>query len=296
MQKIVPHLWFDKEAKQAAEFYASVFRDSKIHNVSTLSGTPSGDVDMVSMQIYGYEFSMISAGPIFKINPSISFTVVVDSKDEIREYWGKLVEGGMALMPLDSYHFSELYGWVKDKFGVTWQLIYSGDQKDWSEIIVPGFMFIGENCGKAEEAMHYYASIFKNSEVRDIWRYDGSEGSSDKLGTVAHGLFNLEGQVFSVLDSAYEHKFAFNEAISMMVMCDTQEEIDYYWGKLSAVAEAEQCGWLKDKYGVSWQIVPIIMHEMMSSGDEEAKLRVTKAFLQMKKFDIEELEKAFKGE
>ena len=97
------------------------------------------------------------------------------------------------------------------------------------------------------------------------------------------------------MDSAYEHNFAFNEAISFIVPCDTQEEIDDYWKKLSAVPEAEQCGWLKDKYGFSWQIVPTAMEEMMSKGSKEQITRVTEAFLQMKKFDIESLQRAYKG-
>jgi predicted 3-demethylubiquinone-9 3-methyltransferase (glyoxalase superfamily) len=97
------------------------------------------------------------------------------------------------------------------------------------------------------------------------------------------------------MDSAYEHPFSFNEAISFIVYCNTQEEIDYYWSKLSAVPEAEQCGWLKDKYGFSWQIVPSDMDEMMSKGSKEQIARVTEAFLKMKKFDLESLRLAYKG-
>ena len=97
------------------------------------------------------------------------------------------------------------------------------------------------------------------------------------------------------MDSAYEHNFAFNEAISFLVSCDTQAEIDRYWKALSAVPEAEQCGWLKDKYGLSWQIVPTLMNEMMSKGSGEQIARVTEAFLKMKKFDIESLKRAYEG-
>jgi predicted 3-demethylubiquinone-9 3-methyltransferase (glyoxalase superfamily) len=97
------------------------------------------------------------------------------------------------------------------------------------------------------------------------------------------------------MDSAHTHNFKFNEAISLMVNCDTQEEIDYYWEKLSAVPEAEQCGWLKDKFGLSWQIVPTEMDEMMRDGTPEQIGRVTQAFLKMKKFDLAELRKAYAG-
>jgi predicted 3-demethylubiquinone-9 3-methyltransferase (glyoxalase superfamily) len=151
--KITPHLWFDKEAKEAAEFYTSVFADSKITNVTTLHNTPSGDCDVVSFELSGQPFMAISAGPLFK----------------------------------------------------------------------------------------------------------------------------------------------FNESISFMIYCDTQEEIDYYWEKLSAVPEAEQCGWLKDKYGLSWQVVPAGMDEMMRNGSKEHIARVTQAFLKMKKFDLAKLNQAYNG-
>lgn len=153
MQRITPHLWFDKEAKEAAEFYCSVFPNSKITNITTLHNTPSGDCDVVSFELLGQPFMAISAGPVFK----------------------------------------------------------------------------------------------------------------------------------------------FNEAVSFMVHCDTQEELDYYWEKLSAVPEAEQCGWLKDRYGLSWQIVPTAMDEMMNDKDEKRLAQVTEAFLKMKKFDIEALKRAYEG-
>jgi len=152
-QKITPHLWFDKEAKEAAMFYTSIFPKSKIKNTSTIHNTPSGSVDIVTFELSGQEFMAISAGPLFK----------------------------------------------------------------------------------------------------------------------------------------------FNEAISFIVNCMTQKEIDYYWEKLSAVPEAEQCGWLKDKYGLSWQIVPTAMGKMLRDKDLKKRVRVTKAFLKMKKLDIAVLKKAYNG-
>jgi len=152
-QKIVPHLWFDKEAKEAAQFYTSIFPESKITNITTLHDTPSGDCDVVDFELTGQPFMAISAGPLFK----------------------------------------------------------------------------------------------------------------------------------------------FNESISFIVYCETQDEIDGYWEKLSAVPESEQCGWLKDKYGLSWQIVPARMDEMMRRGTEDQIARLTQAFLPMKKLDIEALEAAYKG-
>ena len=147
---------------------------------------------------------------------------------------------------------------------------------------------------KAEEAIHFYASVFHNSKVGDIMRYTKGQ-EPDKEGTIKHVDFTLEGQDFAAMDSAREHKFNFNEAISFMVHCDTQKEIDYYWDKLSADPKAEQCGWLKDKYGLSWQVVPTMMNEMFQKKDKEKIARVTEAFLKMKKFDIETLQRAAEG-
>lgn len=299
--RIVPHLWYDKEAKEAAEFYTSIFPDSKITNVTTLPDTPSGDSDIVSFEIWGHSFMAISAGPYFKINPSVSFMVnfdpsrEADAGEQIDKVWNKLSEGGTALMPLDKYPFSERYGWIQDKYGVSWQLILTNPEGEERPTIVPSLMFVGDKCGKAKEAIHFYLSVFNNSRQGLIALYPkGME--PDKEGAVMFSDFMLENQWFAAMDSAHEHKFSFNEALSFMVYCDTQEEINYYWEKLSAVPAAEQCGWLKDKYGVSWQVVPRGMNEMMSKGTPEQIARVTKAFLAMKKFDLAELQKAYKGE
>jgi predicted 3-demethylubiquinone-9 3-methyltransferase (glyoxalase superfamily) len=294
MEKITPHLWFDKEAREAAGFYTSVFKDSKISNTTELHNTPSGAVDIVTIELLGQEFTLISAGPLFKFNPSISFLVACETKDEVDLLCDKLSEGGTALMELGEYPFSERYGWVQDRYGLSWQVMFMGGRKIKRKII-PTLLFVGKQYGKAEEAINFYATVFSDARVGDIDRYSKGE-EPDKAGTIKHAAFLLEGLEFAAMDSAFEHKFAFNEAISFMVHCETQEEIDYYWGKLSADPTAEQCGWLKDKYGVSWQIVPTIMDEMLKDKDEKRLARVTEAFLKMKKFDIELLKRAYRGE
>ena len=294
MQKITTHLWFDKEAKEAAAFYTSFFENSKIKDTTTLHNTPSGSVDMVTIELSGQEFTLISAGPLFKFNPSVSFLVACQTKDEVDALWEKLSVGGAALMELGEYPFSEKYGWTQDKYGLSWQVMFVGERKI-KQKITPTLMFVGEVCGKAEEAINFYASIFNNAKVGDILRYGRGE-EPDKEGTVKHAAFTLLGQEYAAMDSARGHNFTFNEAISLMVHCDTQEEIDYYWGKLTADPKAEQCGWLKDKYGLSWQIVPSVMDEMFKEKDEKKIARVTEAFLNMKKFDIDALKRAYEGE
>ncbi len=289
-QKITTHLWFDKEAKEAAAFYVSLFKDSKVKNITTITGTPSGDCDIVTFKLAGQDFMAISAGPYFKFNPSISLFVVFDNEAEIKKAWDKLIKGGKALMPYDTYPWAHKYGWLQDKYGLTWQLSWSEHHK-LAQKITPLLMFTKDGAGKTKEAIETYTKIFPNSKIEMLVPYEKGEG--DKEGFIKHSRFTLDGQHFMAMDSSGPHKFIFNEAISFVVKCDTQKEIDYYWEKLSAVPESEQCGWLKDKYGVSWQIVPSVMDEMMTSGDREKIDRVTRAFLKMKKFDIAKLKEAY---
>jgi predicted 3-demethylubiquinone-9 3-methyltransferase (glyoxalase superfamily) len=304
MQKIVPHLWFDKEAKEAAEFYVSVFPNSKIINTTPLHDSRTeaeggvGDSEFVTFSLNGYEFMAISAGPYFKVNPSISFFVNFDpsrdpkARENLDTMWDKLSEGGVVLMPLQEYPFSKHYGWIQDKFGVTWQLILTDPDGEERPFIVPSLLFVKDVCGKAEEAMDFYLSVFKNSKKGMVSKYPAGM-ELDKEGTVMYADFKLEGEWLTVMDSAQDHKFQFTEGISLLVRCEDQAEIDELWEKLSAVPESEQCGWLKDKYGVSWQISPAIMDEMLTKSTPEQKERVTQAFLKMKKFDLAEIQRAY---
>ena len=303
MQKITPHLWFDTQAKEAAEFYVSLFgKDSRVKSIFTIPDTPSGSVDVVTFSLWGHEFTAISAGPFFKFNPSVSFSVACRTKEEVDTLWEKFSVHGNVLMELGQYPFSERYGWLSDKYGLSWQVIAMGDNTI-TQNITPSIMYVGDVCGKAEEAINFYVSIFRDapsgsgkgkSEVGDISRYTKGQ-EPDKEGTITHVFFTLMGQVFAAMDSARAHQFSFNEAISFVVNCKTQEEIDYYWSKLSADPKAEQCGWLKDKYGLSWQIVPIGLNDMLESKDKEKVARVTQAFLKMKKFNLAELKLAARG-
>lgn len=295
MQKIIPHVWFDNQAKEAAEFYVSAFgNNSKINSIITLHDTPSGDVDSVTFELLGHSFMAISAGPLFTINPSISFFVQIESVDEVNRLWNELLKDGQVMMPLDTYPWSEKYGWLQDRYGISWQISLGKKEDTSGQSITPCLMFTGDQYGRAEEAANLYTSIFPNAEVEGILRF-GKEEAPDKQGNVKHAQFILENQTFMIMESAHDHPFRFNEAISLMVNCDTQQEIDHYWDTLSAVPEAEQCGWLKDKYGVSWQIVPKVMDEMMTRGTPEQVARVTQAFMPMKKLIISELQKAYDG-
>ena len=285
-------MWFDKEAKEATAFYATLFPNSKVTGVTTITGTPSGDCDIVTFTLAGQEFMAISAGPYFKLNPSISLFVVFDNEQDIGSVWSKLIVGGKALMPFSTYPWANKYGWLQDKYGLTWQLSWSEHHK-MEQKITPLLMFTNAVAGKAKEALDAYVGIFPNSRIEMAMPY--AKGDGDKEEFIKHARFTLDGQNFMAMDSSGPHHFNFNEAVSFVVNCDTQEEVDYYWGKLSAIPASEQCGWLKDKYGVSWQIVPSAMKAMMASGNKEKIARVTQAFLKMKKFNIKALTEAYEG-
>ena len=228
-QKIVPHLWFDKEAGEAAEFYASVFPDSKITHKSMIKDTPSGDCDIVGFQVMGYDFMAISAGPYFKINPSISFIVGCETGEEVDNLWNKLSENGKILMPLDKYPFSDKYGWIQDKYGVSWQLILVKLEGDKRPKIVPSLLFVKEKSGKAKQARDFYTSVFKNSKEGVLALYEEDTQHGQNKGDVMFSDFMLEGVWIAAMDGGIPHQFDFNEAVSFIVQCKDQKEIDYFF-------------------------------------------------------------------
>ena len=258
----------------------------------------------------------ISAGPIFKINSSISFFLNFDpSKDEaalenLQKTWDSLSDGGKVLMPLQEYPFSKKYGWVEDRYGVSWQVILTDPNGDERPFIVPCLLFTGDVTNKAEEAEKFYQSVFSAKGGSTSGGKDGSASSSEqvKQGTVArytedtgpakkgslmYSDFMILNTWLAAMDSGVEMDMPFTEAVSLLIPCDTQEEIDYYFEKLSAVPESEQCGWVKDRFGVSWQVHASKLDDMFANGTREQIDRVTQCFLQMKKLDIAEIEKAF---
>lgn len=273
---IYPCLWFDGKAKEAAEFYVSVFENGKV----------CVDTPMVSIfELHGKKFMGLNGGPMFTINPAISMFVTCADDAEIEKYWNRLTEGGTAMMPLNKYPWAEKYGWVKDKYGMTWQLMI-GDLSQVSQKINTAFLFANKQYGKAKEAIDLYTSIFPNSTAHHQELYN--EGEGQPVGYLKFGHFTLNGELFAAMDGPGDHAFEFGEGLSLVVDCDTQEQIDHYWYKLIADGGQEsQCGWLKDKFGVSWQIVPTILGKLMN--DPEKGPRVMQAFMKMKKFDIEGL-------
>ena len=292
-QKIVPFLWFANEAEEAVNFYTSCFNNSKIGTVTRYdeasakaSGQPKDSVLTASFQLNGQEFIALNGGPVFKFTPAISFFVNCETENEVDELWKKFSEGGQVMMELSEYPFSKKFGWIQDKYGLSWQLNFTGlPQK-----IIPSLMFTGNKAGKAEEAMNYYISLFKSSEIKTLSRY--KPGGQGKEGTVEFALFSLDKEDFIAMDSDYQHGFTFTPAISFFVYCETQKEIDFFWDHLTEGGKEVECGWLEDKYGVSWQIVPSVLFGLLNNPDTERAKRAMQAMMKMKKLDIKTLEEA----
>ena len=282
--KIFPCLWFDGNGNEAAKFYTETF-----------AGKITVDTPVViNFELFGQKMMILNAGPQFEKNASVSFMLLCETEEEVEKYWKPLSEGGIVLMDLGEYPWSKKYGWVRDRFGVTWQ-VYLGE-KQGEQKIIPTLMFIHKNNGKALEAMKFYTGIFPNSKLGKILKYgDGVGNETHEIPeNVQHAHFEIDNYSFFCMDNSYNHKFDFNEGISVVVMTENQEETDHLWNSLTADGgRASMCGWLKDKFGFSWQIVPKKLIELMNDGDREKGQKVVEAMMKMQKIVIADLEQAY---
>lgn len=283
MQKILPFLWFDSAAEEAARFYASSFPNSSLGAIRRYGeagpGT-AGSVMSANFELSGLEIMALNGGPIFTFTPAVSFFVACDGPAEVDAKWQRFSPGGSALMELGAYPFNERYGWVQDRFGLSWQfMVGSGPQP-----IKPCLLFSGPAFGQAEGAMERYVSLFPDSRILSVARY--GPGLAQPEGAVGHAEFRLAGIDFCATESAFDHGYGFSQAQSFFVNCESQAEVDRLWEELSSGGERQQCGWLRDRYGVSWQIVPTILGELLSDPDPRRAARVMKAMLGMGKLDI----------
>jgi predicted 3-demethylubiquinone-9 3-methyltransferase (glyoxalase superfamily) len=292
-QKIIPFLWFDYQAEEAVELYLTIFGNSRIlssrrynEESARVSGRPEGSLMTMEFIIEGQKFMAINGGPVFTFTPAISFFVGCKTKQEVDSLWKQLSSGGKVLMKIDKYPFSERYGWIQDKYGISWQICLG----DYEQKITPLLMYAGEQRGNAEEAIKFYMSLFKDSKVVRMEKYGESEGDEGK---VKFASFRIGNQGFMAMDSHNDSPIEFNEAISFFVNCETQKEVDTLWEKLSRGGEIQQCGWLKDKYGVSWQIIPTVLGKMLNDSNEQKSENVMKAMLKMDKIDIKKLKQAY---
>jgi predicted 3-demethylubiquinone-9 3-methyltransferase (glyoxalase superfamily) len=290
MQKIIPFLWFDDQAEEAANFYASLFKDSKIENINRYSEGPmQGKVLTIVFQLEGQRFMALDGGPHYQFTPAVSFFVNCASKEELDGLFSQLSEGGSVLMPLQAYPFSERFAWITDKYGVSWQLNYGKR----SQKITPFLMFVGKLAGNVDKAINLYTSLFEKSNIVNIERFTADEEPS---GTVKRAIFNLYGQEFMAIDSHFDHAFTFSGAISFFVNCEGQDEVDFLWDTLTQDGEELMCGWLEDRFGVTWQIIPTALMEMLTAPDPEKAKRATEAMLKMRKIDIAVIKQAFENQ
>lgn len=276
---IYPCLTLKGKVAEAADFYIHTFGEGKVLQTSPF---------VILIELSGQKLMLLDEGPCSAPNASISFMVISETAEETTQYWNKLIEGGKIFMNLDSYGWSSKYGWVQDKYGVSWQL-FTGNKNDLSQKFCPTLMFTGDNAGKAAQAIHFYTGVFPQSHIEGIMEY--TEGDADTPGLVKHAQFKINNFIAMAMDSSAAHGFSFNDAISFVVNCDTQAEIDQYWEQLTANGGHEiACGWLKDKYGVTWQIIPTILGRLMT--DPERSPQVMNALMKMKKLIIADLENA----
>lgn len=275
-KQITPCLWFNNQAKEAADLYCSVFEQSKITAQSPI---------VTEVEISGQKFVLLDGGPMYQPNPSISFYYICETEKELENIWNTFSKNGKVMMPLDKYPWGKKYGWISDKFGISWQLAL-GKISDVGQKITPCLMFTGDKYGRAEEAIAHYTSIFKTVSIDGILRYGPNE-SPDKEGKVKHAQIAVDGQKIMLMESAAEHDFTFTEGVSLTVYCETQDEIDYYWNKFTESGEESMCGWLRDKFGVSWQIIPTMLGKIMSNPAKAGK--AAQAFMSMRKLNIEQI-------
>lgn len=294
-QDITPMIWLDHGAEEAAKFYVSLFPNARITGTTragaeTPSGNQTGDVLTVSFELEGLPITALNGGPYFKLNSAISLLVSCSTREEVESLYMRLSEGGNVLMPLDAYPFSELFGYVQDRYGLAWQVNLGGR----AQKVTPFLMFCGPHDGQAEAAVKRYTSLFEGGRIEEIQRFT----SADVGGTPGHikfAAFRLGDREYIAMDGGPDHEFTFNEAFSLMITCETQDEMDALWAVLSVHPDSEQCGWCKDEFGVSWQVTPSELFAMLNDPDPEKTRRVTEAFMPMHKLDLAELRKAYEG-
>jgi len=293
MKSITPCLWFDGQGEAAAALYTSLFPNSKINQLIrfTKAGFEhhrqlEGSVMTVAFSLFGEEFLALNGGPSFSFNPSLSNFLFCKTAEQADHFWTVLSAGGTTRMPLDAYPWSKKYGWTTDRFGVEWQIFLSDEGR---EGISPALLFTNKVFGQGQAALNHYLSRFKDSKLHFV-------AKNDEANAILHAQFQLAGRNFVLCEGPGEHKTAFNEALSFIVNCDTQSEIDMFWESLSEGGSTGPCGWLKDKFGVSWQVAPALMGTWMSNPDPSAVERLMQVSMQSTKYNIEEIEAALLGD
>jgi predicted 3-demethylubiquinone-9 3-methyltransferase (glyoxalase superfamily) len=281
MQSITPFLWFDNNAEQAIGDYVEIFDDARVERIDRIEGGPGDGMISAEFVLEGRPFMAIDGGPHYRFSPATSFFVHTNAREKVDRLWERLTDGGSVMMPLDTYPYSERYGWVQDRYGVSWQVMLA----DNAPPIVPCLLFVGNRFGSAEDAIRFYTSLFPGSAINELVR-------DPEAGTVMYGSFRLGEHPLVAMESGHEHAFDFTPAISLYLSCNSQEEVDRYWDRLAEGGQIMQCGWLTDRFGVTWQVVPAALKNMLADSDRDRVRRVTECFLGMEKIELAALEQA----
>ncbi len=298
MRGIRGNLWLTEGADEAVEVWTSLFENSSVGDRLTYSeagqdihGREPGSTMTIEFSLAGCELVALEGGPAFQLNPSISLAVSCPSAAEVDRLWAELSKDGKVLMELGAYDWAPRYGFVQDRFGLSWQLSYPGEDAPVEKSCAPNLIFTGEAYRRAQEAMEFYTATFEDSRIDQVVPNEEGEGA----GSVMWAEFTLAGQRFTAMESSLDHGFTFNEGFSLLVACENQAEIDRYWEALGSGGTLGPCGWLTDRFGVSWQVAPIALQQMLRDGDAEQARRVTDCFMKMQKLELAEIEAAFQG-
>ncbi len=294
-QKIACMLWFENQAEKAVEYYIELFPNSKIGFKTYQSSKDyqhihNHEKELLTIEFWldGFHFIALNGGPKYSVNPSVSFYAAYENEFFIDEIWAKLADQGTVLLPFENHELSSKYGKLIDRFDVTWHFALAERKDIREDRITPYLTFINQQHGKASEAVDYYVSIFKNAARNESIYY--TENDSPEISGNARNIhFTLENQHFMAMDSSIFHLYDFCEAVSFIIFCDNQEEIDYYQDKLCEGGEAQTGGWLKDRYGLSWQVIPKMFFEILYLQNPVLSQEILKAVMNMKKFSLTEL-------
>lgn len=297
MRGIYNNLWIQDDAESAVALYTSLFEDSSVGDKllyneagQEIHGQEPGTAMTINFTLAGREFIALRGGGDIRMDPSISLAVSCPSREEVDRMWEALSDGGKTIMELGEHEWSPHYGWVEDRYGLSWQLSFAGDDASAEKTVVPCFLFHGENYRRAREAMELWTSVFDDSGIEQVVNREEDPEA------VLWAQFKLDGETYSIMESPLEHDFEFNYGYSLLVDCETQEEIDHYWDALIEGGQPDPCGWLRDKFGVSWQIAPAVLPEMLRDGTHEQAVRVTDCFMAVHgKLNIADLEAAYAG-
>lgn len=283
MQTIIPHLWYDTQAKEAIAVYTSLFEDSEVKWRHQLTGKSAETVDVISFRLANLELLAIGAKSTAKLNESLSLLVTVNNRTELEALYQELSQGGRLLLPLDSYDFSPYYVWLEDRFGLSWQLSLDENQTTKYHLAIC-FLFSQEQVGLAEPFLKKYQALFQKASIEAVSYYKEGE-MPNPAAKVRSGKLTIDDQSLVVMDHGYGGESCFTEAFSLIVYVDSQKESDAYYEALSHVPEAESCGWVEDEFGLSWQIVPRLLLEAYADRDEKSLSAINTKLLTKKRLD-----------